>query len=290
MTTSTHGTAVSFDGAELAFEAIGSGPPLVVVPGGPRDSRYLEDLGGLAESRTLIRYDARGTGSTAAPDNPAKYAYPSLARDVDALRSHLGVETIDVLGHSSGAVVAAVYAGHHPDRVSRLVLVVPGPDFFGGGGDIGSLLNARADEPWFDEVRTAAGELAAAGPQDPPEAVLDLLDRYVPAAYGGWGERQRAHAATQREQFSLEAWKHFHGNGDRTEPERFLPTFGQVTAPVLVVTGAADALTGVEAGNAAAALFPVATHVSIAGAGHYPWVDNAPEFSSVVETFLARGR
>ncbi|WP_040810683.1 alpha/beta fold hydrolase [Nocardia concava] len=290
MAISTHDTAVTFDGTELAFEAIGSGPPLVLVPGGPRDSRYLEDLGGLSRTRTLIRYDARGTGKTLPPDDPAKYAYPSLARDVDALRTRLGVDTIDVLGHSAGAVVAAVYAGHHPDRVSRLVLVAPGPDFFGGGTDVGSLLNARSDEPWFDEVLTAAGGLAAAGPQDSPESIFELLDRYVPAAYGSWGERQREHAATQRTQFALEAWKHFHGNGDRTEPERFLPTFGRVPAPVLVVTGASDALTGVEAGNAAAKLFPAATHVSIAGAGHYPWVDNAADFSAAVETFLSRGQ
>ncbi|MFB7876618.1 alpha/beta fold hydrolase [Nocardia sp. NPDC056064] len=288
MATSTHHTARTFDGTELAFETIGSGPPLVLVPGGPRDSRYLEDLGGLAESHTLIRYDARGTGGTPAPADPAKYAYPSLARDVDALRTHLGTEAIDVLGHSAGAVVAAVYAGHHPDRVSRLVLVAPGPDFFGGGEDVGDLLERRSGEPWFGEVVSAAQGLAQAGPESSPEEVFALLDRYVPAAYGAWEERQRAHAATQRTQFSLEAWKHFHGNGDRTEPERFLPTLGQVPAPVLVVTGAADALTGVSAGDATAARFPSAKHVSIPGAGHYPWVDNPRGFSSVVAEFLAR--
>src|SRR5690606_7770714 len=114
-------------------------------------------------------------GGTPAPADPAKYAYPSLARDVDALRAHLGIETIDVLGHSAGAVVAAVYAGHHPDRVSRLVLVAPGPDFFGGGEDVGTLLEKRAGEPWFDEVVAAAQGLAQAGPDSTPEEVFELL-------------------------------------------------------------------------------------------------------------------
>ncbi len=284
----TYREAVSFDGAAIAYQAIGSGPPLLVVPGGPRDSAYLEDLGGLSRTRTLIRYDARGTGHSAAPQDTAKYAFPSLARDVDALRQVVDAPSVDILGHSAGAIVAAVYAAHHRDRVGKLVLVAPGPQFFGGGEDVPALLQRRSGEPWFAQASAAAARLAAPQPSDTPQEILELLIRYTPAAYGAWGPRQQAHAATQHEQFALQAWQHFDGDGQRTAPERFLPLLSAVDVPVLVITGDGDALTGVSAGAAAAGHFPAAEHISLRGAGHYPWVDSPEEFVSTVEAFLAR--
>lgn len=283
------GVAVSFDGAEIEFDAIGSGPPLLLVPGGPRASAYLEDVGGLDRYRTLIRYDARGTGRTPAPDRTDKYAYPSLARDVDAIRAAIGVEQIDVLGHSAGATVAATYAGHHPDRIAGLILVAPGPDFFGGGADLPEVLSGKESEPWYGQVAQAAADLTAFGPDTTPDQIFDALERYTPAAYGRWGERQQAHAASQREQFSLEAWQHFRGH-ERTEPERFLPTLAGVTAPVLVLTGSADALTGNQVGEVVAGLFPNARHTVIPGAGHYPWVDVPDAFVEALTEHLALGR
>jgi proline iminopeptidase len=36
------------------------------------------------------------------------------------LRGHLGVERLDLLGHSAGANLAEPYAARHPDRVGKL--------------------------------------------------------------------------------------------------------------------------------------------------------------------------
>lgn len=110
------------DGVTLAYTTEGSGPLLVCQPGGPgRASRYLQDLGGLAATRTLLRLDSRGTGDSA---KTTSLAMPCLADDLDDLRRHLGVESFDLLGHSAGAVVAQVYAGRY-GAVGRLVLVTP---------------------------------------------------------------------------------------------------------------------------------------------------------------------
>jgi pimeloyl-ACP methyl ester carboxylesterase len=110
------------DGVTLAYTTIGAGPLLVCQPGGPgRASRYLQDLGGLAATRTLLRLDSRGTGDSGKTND---LAMPYLADDLDDLRRHLGVESFDLLGHSAGAVVAQVYAGSY-GAVDRLVLVTP---------------------------------------------------------------------------------------------------------------------------------------------------------------------
>lgn len=279
----------SYDGTELAYETLGQGPPLLLVPGGPRASVYLENLGGLDATRTLIRYDARGTGESAVPRDPATYAYPSLADDVEALRAELGEERIDLLAHSSGTVVALAYAAARPERVARLVLVGPGPDLYGAGGeDIPDILAKRSDAPWFEEVSAAARELVTLGPGADPERVFDVLSRYTPAGYGEWDERRREHAAAQLKGFSLTAWSGFWAAG--TGPEAVLGRLSEVTGRVLVVTGERDGLTGVAVGDVAASSFPDARHITLGGAGHFPWVDQPERFASAVEKFLAGGQ
>ena len=129
--------AEAADGTRLAYTEVGSGPPLLCVPGGPgRAAAYLEDLGGLDRHRTLVRLDNRGTGMSEVPADPAQLRFDRMADDVDALRRHLGLEQVDVLGHSAGTLLAQVWAARHPERVrsrsrpprsSRYAAARPGP-------------------------------------------------------------------------------------------------------------------------------------------------------------------
>lgn len=278
-------TFTSFDGTVISYLAFGSGPPLVLIPGGPRASVYLENLGGLDGHRTLLRYDARGTGESPGPADHASYGYPSLARDVEALRLELDLERLDLLAHSSGTVVAQAYAAAYPAQVGRLILIGPGPDLYGAGGeDIPGILDKRRGEPWFAEVSVAARELAGLGQGVTPERVFDVLSRYTPAGYGAWTPRQQEHAKAQLAGFALPAWTGFWAAPDG--PETVLAGLAQVSSPVLVITGERDGLTGVTAGDIAAWYFSDARHTTLAGAGHFPWVDRPEEFRTVVEEFL----
>jgi pimeloyl-ACP methyl ester carboxylesterase len=114
-------TFVTRDGVTLTYTVRGSGPLLVCQSGGPgRASSYLQDLGGLAATRSLLLLDSRGTGAS---ERTERLAMPYLADDLEDLRRHLEVEAFDLLAHSAGAVVAQVFARRHP--VGRLVLVTP---------------------------------------------------------------------------------------------------------------------------------------------------------------------
>lgn len=113
------------DGTKLAYRVFGGGRPVVCLPGGPTDSRYLGDLGGLSAHRQLIRLDLRGTGQSATPEDAASYRCDRLVDDVDARREHLGLDRIDLLAHCAGANLAALYVGRHPLQVSKLALITP---------------------------------------------------------------------------------------------------------------------------------------------------------------------
>jgi pimeloyl-ACP methyl ester carboxylesterase len=94
-------------------------------------SAYLGDLGGLSGHRPLVLLDLRGTGASAVPADPASYRCDRQVDDVEALRVHLGLDRIDLLGHSAGAALALLYAARHLDRVGRLALINPSPRVVG---------------------------------------------------------------------------------------------------------------------------------------------------------------
>ena len=120
-------TFASYDETEIFYRDLGDGVPLVCLPGGPaRAGIYLGDLGGLSRHRRLIVPDQRGSGESGDPADPATLRVDRLVEDVEALRVHLGLERMDLLAHSAGAVLATMYAASYPQRLSRLLLITPG--------------------------------------------------------------------------------------------------------------------------------------------------------------------
>ncbi len=182
----------SHDGAKLAYHRTGSGPPLVCLPGGPGlEPAYLGDLGGLGRSRELILPHSRGTGDSEVPADPAAYRCDRIAQDVEALRTELGLERMDLLGHSAGGNVALLYAAAHPERIGHLILLTPSVRALGltfTDEEQHTTMRRRSAEPWFQSA-WAAAEAADRG-DDSAGTTLG----YQPFFYGRWDDAARAHA------------------------------------------------------------------------------------------------
>src|SRR5512139_2088608 len=113
----------------LYAREVGEGRPLIVVHGGPDfDHHYLRpELDALADSVRLVYYDQRGRGRSAPFVRPADVGIDSEIEDLDQLRASLGLDSVALLGHSWGGLVAMEYAVRHPDRLSHLVLMDTAP-------------------------------------------------------------------------------------------------------------------------------------------------------------------
>ena len=274
----------SWDGTELAYRVAGSGPPLVCIPGGPGQAvEYLGDLGGLSSWRTLILLDNRGTGASHAPRDPVTYRVDRLAEDIEALRDHLGLDRMDLLGHSASGGICLLYAARYPDRLDHLVLVAPSLRVAGLPSDQGvdEVLALRAHEPWYADA-VAALHAEAASPLE--------LERYrwlaAPLLYGRWDAAAQAQAAAQPAQFAQPATDGFYAG---FEPDPALPgRLAALAAPVLLVAGEYDIWPTCTAVRELAALFGNADLALLPGTGHFPWVDNSASFAAVVLEFLAR--
>jgi len=76
----------------------------------------------LRKHRRAVAMDLRGHGMADAPRNN-DYAVPNLSDDVAAVADGLQLDRFVLVGHSLGGMVAADYAGKHPERVAGLVLL-----------------------------------------------------------------------------------------------------------------------------------------------------------------------
>ncbi|MBF9128166.1 alpha/beta hydrolase [Plantactinospora sp. S1510] len=282
----------SYDTTELAYHVLGSGPPLVCLPGGPaRASSYLGDLGGLGRDRTLLRLDLRGSGESAVPEDSASYRCDRLVDDVEAFRLHLGLDRMDLLAHSAGGNLAELYAARFPDRLTRLVLVTPGLRSVGVetvGFD--EAIVARSTEWWYPEAKAAMEawqEAAARGAA--PDEVAVLRTRAAPFAYGRWDERARAHVEAEQWEWSGPAAAGYYA-GFAPDVPAVRAALAELDAPVLIVAGALDPAPTPEAAEALAALFP-RTEVAVQeAASHFPWMDDRSRFVKTVLTFLTDER
>ncbi|OEV31754.1 alpha/beta hydrolase [Streptomyces nanshensis] len=272
------------DGTTLAYHVCGEGAPLVCLPGGPTDSAYLGDLGGLSARRQLIRLDLRGTGRSATPEDAASCRCDRLVDDVEALRRHLGLARVDVLAHCAGANLAVLYAGRHPERIGKLVLVTPSVRAVGltvTGALRRETARLRKDEPWFPDAFAALEAITEGAATD------DSWRAVAPFSYGRWDETARAHQAAGDERMNMEVVAAFGADG-AFDPETTRAALARFTAPVFLLAGEVDVSAPPPATAEFAALFPNAELVVQPGAGHYPWLDDAGAFVAATAAFLDR--
>ena len=116
------------DGTRIFYKKVGRGPAAAVfVHGGPgADFRAAEAaIAPLADGRAIVFYDQRGSGLSGIVTDAALLTAEHHVRDLEAVRARFRLRRMAVIAQSWGAVVAALYAKAHPDRVARLLLLSP---------------------------------------------------------------------------------------------------------------------------------------------------------------------
>jgi len=110
-------------GANLYYEVRGSGPVLLMMPGGPADATAFRSIAGqLAPHYTVVTYDPRGL-SRSKLDGPLdeERIVEVFADDVHRLLAAVTHEKADVFASSGGAVIALELAARHPEQLSTVV-------------------------------------------------------------------------------------------------------------------------------------------------------------------------
>lgn len=260
---------VAVDGARLAYEITGAGPPLVLIHGSLLDRRLWDaHVPAFARHYRVVRYDARGHGQS--PADTVPYAHH---RDLHLLLRGLGLGRAAVIGLSMGGRVAQHLALAHPGTVTALVLV-----------------GAAADGATIPPALTAgrAALAAAIGRGDREEAAEIFLRLWVDGprrAPGQVDPAVRRHARAM----ALDALAHPPLDG--LDEAYHLPTpdqFRALRVPTLVMVGDHDQPSMVESAALLARRIPRAEHAVLAGAGHLANLEQPAAFGRTVLDFLAR--
>lgn len=118
------------DGFSLAYDRLGSGPPVVLLhgwPGSRSDYRLVAPL--VADVADVVVPDLRGFGESDKHlvDPDEGYTALAQARSVTGLLDDLGLGPVVLAGYDIGSRIAQTIAQVSPDRVRALVVTPPMP-------------------------------------------------------------------------------------------------------------------------------------------------------------------
>lgn len=113
-------------GASLYYETRGSGPVLLIIPGGPQDAGVFADVADhVADRYTVVAYDPRGNSRSTFDGEPQEQDLDVHGDDAARLIDALGAGPAYVFGTSGGAQIGLNLAARHPGRVRALVAHEP---------------------------------------------------------------------------------------------------------------------------------------------------------------------
>jgi len=279
------------DGRVLSWREVGSGPPLLCHPGGPGcSSLYFGELPELAAERTLLLLDPRGTGRSDRPAERSAYDLVDYAADIEAVRAHLGIERLDLLGHSHGGFVAMAWGGSHPGCVGSLILASTAPRFTDEiRGRRISRVAAHQNRPYFADA-VAALQAQQAGEYSSDEELAALYARAIAVMVPPGEDIAPLRDALRAAGTNADAVGHFN---ERVAGEMdLLPLLERIEAPTLVLAGEHDPFGGPTADQVAEAL-PHPTVATVHGADHFPFLEpraRVPWSQAVLEFLALRAR
>ncbi len=119
----SNGYVNSFDGTKLFYSVEGSGRPILFLYGLVCSSAHWKyQLEHFKKTNTVIWFDYRGHHNSEIPKETSSMSIENMAWDGECVLNNLGIDKIDVVGHSIGVSVALELYHRLPDRVTSLIL------------------------------------------------------------------------------------------------------------------------------------------------------------------------
>jgi proline iminopeptidase len=271
------------NGVDLHFFVAGEGPVLVVQPGEPGFEWKILRMPLVEKFATVVYLDPRGSGRSSRPGSLEDYRMSKMVEDLDALRLHLGLGRIALMGHAHGGMVAQLYALAHPESLRKLILSCTvadtGPDW---RTDVERLLKLRSAEPGYADAAAALAEQAGARSED---RLRDVFMRELPLYFYRWEpfkDRMRALIADLR--ISPDPLRAF--------TELDAPAFdtrrrlGTLRVPTLIAAGRHDVFGSPERAAEMHGLMINSRLAVFEQSGHFPYIEEDEAFALTLHGFL----
>jgi len=251
------------NGLEIAYERVGTGPPLVFVHGAACDGRIWQpQLADLADEFTVVAWDEPGAGRSS--DVPADFGLADYADCLAKLVDALALGPAHVVGLSWGGTVAQELYRRDPELVATLVLA---DSYAGWRGSLpeeevrarlaGAIETLAAPPEQFDP--TLPGLFAG----DPPADFVLLLDQVA----------ADVRPESLRTQLFVMA---------ETDQRDLLP---EIAVPTLLIWGELDARSPLSVAHQFEHAIPDTQLVVIPDCGHVSNLEQPERFNEAVRQF-----
>jgi len=257
--------ATAADGTRLAVTDLGEGDPILFIPGlGYSSWSFTRQLGPLSSAARVLAIDNRGTGHSDKPAGP--YSIAQMADDAFAALTQFSAAPAHIVGTSMGGYIALTLALRHPEAVRSLVLVA---STSGGRGSFGVP----------NETLRLWGGAASLGPEEFARATMptSLARSWLDAHPDEYDEliNLRLSAPTP-----VDAWR-AQFNACANFLSAGLPA-GAINQPVTIIHGTADRVVPYENAAHLSRRFPHASVITLEGAGHLCWIEQADTVNRII--------
>jgi len=254
---------IDIGGIAVETVIVGTGPPLLFLHGGDYVAQNRPFLDRLSQRFRVVMPRPPGFGNT---ERPAWFrTVGDIAYLCLDLLDRLDLRDVTLVGSSFGGWVALETAVRSTSRVSRLVLLDSPGVKFGG----------REERDIADIYALPAEEVVRRTFSDPA--------RFVPD-YAAHGDAELQAIARDREATALYGWKPYMHN------PALLHWLHRITVPSLVLWGDKDGIVTPSYGEKLAASLPSARFESIAGAAHYPQIEQPEAVADHIARFAQESR
>jgi esterase len=245
-------------------------PPFVMLHGIGRVAHSFDHIAPhFVQNYHVIAMDMRGHGDSSWSPEGA-YLVQDYVKDLEALADQLNLRGLTLLGNSTGGRVVQLYAGLHPERMSKLVVEDVGPE---RTNEIASGFARRVQQEekgWASEDELLASLLRGGG------RVSEEL------------QRNYAHFGSKVREDGRVVWKR-----DPNLVKGFVPTelweyVSKITCPTIYVLGGASKIVPPETQQRLKETLPKVEIVILPGLGHYPHVESPGEYVRIVAAFLEK--
>ncbi|MEO1065003.1 MAG: alpha/beta fold hydrolase [Actinomycetota bacterium] len=263
------------DGARIAYQEWGSGPPVVAIPPAAQNIELAWEWPGL---RTMfdrfgtfcryVHYDKRGTGAS---DRTVRVPHVDVrVDDLRAVMDATGIERAHLFSQSEGGVTTLLFAAAYPHRVESLIML----------GSPARLV--PPDVELTDEVRADQREKRRAfarawGTPDEMATALFAPSRIDDAEFRSWFVRYQRFAASSDSLFEL-----FMEMLDLDAHD----VVSEIEAPILAMSRADDASTPIELAKEVADLARDATFIELPGIDHFSFLGDVDAWLDPMERWV----
>jgi proline iminopeptidase len=276
---------VPVNGVEINYSVSGNGPLLFAVSSGwGVGSGYLvKGLAPLTKHFTLVCITTRGSGESSRPADESAMGSATMADDIDHLRRHLGVDAIDLFGHSNGGAIAISYAARYPAACRKIILADSQLIGFSSREATMEILSKRAGDPRFAQALERLPGIASLAFED--ATITDFLI----ATFSLYFHDPDANMQKTIETFDLPvtSWATEKQRMADMQPSAsqadLLP---QIRADTLVIVGQDDFQCPLPISERIAAGIVKSKLLTLNDCGHIPWAEQPQRFFAEIERFL----